>query len=443
MKVSFYLRRPNDNRVCAIIAQFNYNKTAYRYYLLEKIHPADWNFKTQRAKQGAHSSDSVEFNQLLTVISSQITEAFYNYRNTHAGQPPIPHTFYEILDEVFNKQSQARMERDVQRTFWGFFQNLIDRMECGSRVHVQKNTPLALGTIKNMRNLLNHLRDFEKFGRRAIEFDTIDMNFYYGFTDYMTKVKKVNINSIGKLITQIKVVMREALELGFTTNTIFTHRKFRSASAETDAVYLNDKEIEEIYAFDFSDHVKLERVRDLFIIGCYTGLRFSDLSQLSVDRIDDDIIEVRQVKTGDRVYIPLQPEVKTIMNRYDGQFPEAISNQKFNEYLKDVCEKCPLLQKNVSLKTFVAGKREIITHPKYFFVKSHTARRSFATNEYMKGELTIGEIRAITGHKTDKSFYKYIRVTPRENAENVAAKWRERAARRMRVVSGTGKLRAV
>lgn len=316
-------------------------------------------------------------------------------------------------------------------------------MESGTRVHVQKNTPLAVNTIKNMKNLMNHLKDFQEFSHRSIEFDTIDMKFYNGFTDYMTKVKKVNINSIGKLVTQIKVVMREALELGYTTNTIFAHRKFRSASVETDAVYLNDSEIEELYNLDLSGHVKLERVRDLFIIGCYTGLRFSDLVELSVENVDDDILEVRQIKTGDRVYIPLQPEVKAVMRRYNGSFPETISNQKFNEYLKDVCEKCELLKKEVSLKTFVAGKRVVITKPKCIFVKSHTARRSFATNEYKKGELTIAEIRAITGHKTDKSFYKYIRVTPRENAENVAAKWRERAARKMRIVSDGAKLRAV
>lgn len=193
MKVSFYLSRPKDNRVSVVIAQINFNMTSYRYYLTIKIHPSDWNPKTQRAKQVAKCTESIEFNHLLK-----------------------------------------------------------------------------------------------------------------------------NIYSIGKLITQIKVVMREALELGYTNNTIFTHRKFRPACVETDAVYLTDKEVSSL---DLSDHVKLERVYDLFIIDCYTGLRFSDLSELSIENVDEDILEVRQIKTGDRVYIPLQPEVKAIMGRYDGDFP--------------------------------------------------------------------------------------------------------------------------
>lgn len=443
MNVGFYLKRPNDNRVSVIYAQLNYNMTVFKYYLLEKIHPSDWNFKAQKAKPGAKCVESLEFNQRLKEVSTKINEVFYNYQNTHKGNSPTPELFKNLLDEVFNKQSQARIDREIERSFWGFFQNFIDRMESGSRVHLTKNTPLAASTINNMRNLLNHLRDFQTYSHRTIEFDTIDMKFYYGFTDYLTKVKKVNINSIGKLITNTKVLMREALELGYTNNTIFTHRKFRSASAETDAIYLTEKEIEELRKLDLSDKKKLERVRDLFIVGCYTGLRYSDLSKLAFAKVDDDILEVTQTKTGDRVHIPLRIEVKEMVAKYDGEFPEAISNQKFNDYLKDVCRECELLKKEVSIKTFVAGKRETLTKPKYFFVKSHTARRSFATNEYLARDLQTAEIRAITGHKTDKSFYKYIRVTPRENAENVAKKWKEREQKRLRLVPENNQLKAV
>ncbi len=335
------------------------------------------------------------------------------------------------------------MDRELQRTFWGFLQNFIDRMQSGSRVHLQKNTPLSQSTINNVRNLKNHLLEYERVSRRAIEFDTIDMTFYYGFTDYMTKVKKANINTIGKLITNIKVVMREALEFGYTSNMIFTHRKFRSAAADTDMVYLNTKEISEIGKLDLSEDQRLERVRDLFLVGCYTGLRFSDLSRLSTDAIDNDILCVTQVKTGDPVHIPLRLEVKTIIDKYDGKFPEPISNQKFNQYLGEVCAKCELLQKEVSIQTFTGGKRISIVKPKHKFITSHTARRSFATNEYLARDLQPAEIRAITGHKTDKSFYKYIRTTPRENAENVAKKWKEREQRNLVLVPGKNQLRAV
>ena len=443
MTARFYLKRPNDYQPSVIYVRFVFNMTTYKYYLLEKILPSDWNFKTQKAKQNGRNFDSHEFNQRLKDISGKISSAFYNYQNTHVGQAPTPYVFKEILDEVFNKQSQARIDRELQRTFWGFLQNFIDRMQSGSRVHLQRNTPLSQSTINNMRNLKRHLLEYDRVSKREIEFDTIDMTFYYGFTDYLTNVKKVNINTIGKLITNIKVVMREALEFGYTNNMIFTHRKFRSASADTDMVYLNNEEVEELRNVDLSKDQRLDRVRDLFLVGCYTGLRFSDLSKISADAIDGDIICVTQIKTGDRVHIPLRTEVKDIINKYHGQFPSAISNQKFNKYLGEVCAKSELLKKEVSIQTFTAGKRVYIVKPKFEFITSHTARRSFATNEYLARDLQPAEIRSITGHKTDKSFYKYIRTTPRENAENVAKKWKEREDRKLRIANPKGQLRAV
>lgn len=278
---------------------------------------------------------------------------------------------------------------------------------------------------------MNHLCAFEKVSRRMIEFESIDMKFYYGFVDYLTQVKKLAINTIGKLITNIKVLMREAVEVGYTTNMEFTHRRFRSVSIETDAVYLTETEIIELRKLDLSPCKRLESVRDLFLIGCYTGLRFSDLSQLSIEAVSNNILTLIQVKTGDRVYIPLKNEVQVIIEKYDGAFPRAISNQKFNQYLKKICSGCELLKTEVVIIKFVAGKKISLVKPKYEFIVSHTARRSFATNEYLARDLQPAEIRAITGHKTDKSFYTYIRISPMENAANVAKKWQEREERRV------------
>lgn len=429
MTVRFYLKRPNANRISGIYAQLHFNQTVFKYYLLEKVHPEDWNFNTQRARSGIRCKKNLEFNQRLNYVATKINDAFYNYQNTHDGRSPVPKVFRELLDEIFDKKSQARIDRETSRSFWGFFTDLIERMESGSRVHLKKGTPLANSTIKNMINLKNHLRSYEAYCSQKLVFDSIDMRFYYGFTDYLTKVKKVNINSIGKLITNIKIIMREALELGYTNNMSFTHRRFQSPSVESEMVYLTSKEIDEIRELDLTDNKKLERVKDLFIVGCYTGLRYSDLAQMATENIDNDILTVCQIKTGDYVHIPLQIAVEEMITKYEGKFPEAISNQKFNEYLKDVCKRCDLLQRIVSVKRFAAGKRILLTKPKHFFVTSHTARRSFATNEYLARDLPTAEIRALTGHKSDKSFYRYIRVTPRENAENVARKWKERDER--------------
>ena len=118
-------------------------------------------------------------------------------------------------------------------------------------------------------------------------------------------------------------------------------------------------------------------------------------------------------------------EVERLLSKYNNSLYK-ISNQKFNDYLYDVVAKCEGLEIEVTKKT-IQGKQEIIIKkPKYEFISSHTARRSFATNEYMLRELSIQQIMSITGHKTERSFYKYIRMTPKENADQVRIIWKER-----------------
>ena len=122
---------------------------------------------------------------------------------------------------------------------------------------------------------------------------------------------------------------------------------------------------------------------------------------------------------------PMTKEVERLLSKYNNSLYK-ISNQKFNDYLYDVVAKCEGLEIEVTKKT-IQGKQEIIIKkPKYEFITSHTARRSFATNEYMAKGLNVRDIMAITGHKTEKSFYKYIRQTPKENAERIRLIWNNR-----------------
>lgn len=142
MTVKFYLKTPNASRDSVILACLNYNMVCYKYYLLEKIKPANWNFKTQRVKKSAKEIGASAFNQRLGDVSGKIIESFYKYQNIHCGQPPSPESFRNLLDKVFDKKSSIRTVENKKRTFWGFFEGLLIRMESGSRLHTQKKTPL-------------------------------------------------------------------------------------------------------------------------------------------------------------------------------------------------------------------------------------------------------------------------------------------------------------
>jgi integrase len=354
-------------------------------------------------------------------------ELEWTKKHSITGEVPIipPTLIKENLDRYFTKTTKEEREEDSKKSFWGYYNQFLSRMKNGTRVHLSKGTPMAPKTIFQFDNLKRHLENFQRTKKVTIDFHKIDLTFYNDFVEYLTTKLKLAPNTIGKLITNLKVFLREAFDEGITTNNIFANRRFRSNSSLADTIYLTPIEINEILNLDLKTNLKLDRVRDMFIIGCYTGLRFSDIVNIKPEHINDGMIEITQVKTKETVAIPMTKEVERVLNKYNNSL-HKISNQKFNDYLYEVVKLCERLEMEVTKKTIQGGKTIIIKNPKYEFVTSHTARRSFATNEYMTKGLSVRDIMAITGHKTEKSFYKYIRQTPKENAERVKIVWKER-----------------
>ena len=214
--------------------------------------------------------------------------------------------------------------------------------------------------------------------------------------------------------------MNEAVDRNLTKNLEYRNKKFRVLEEQVDKIYLTQKELKVIYEMQLTGiYQKLEKVRDLFIIACYTGLRFSDLIQVRPENINDvgTQIKVRTEKTSEIVIIPLHPLVKNIITKYKGHLPSVISNQKMNEYLKEIGE---LAELNTSVKIAITrgGKTENDISKKWELITTHTARRSFATNAFLMDVPTIS-IMKITGHRTEKSFMKYIRISQEENANKL------------------------
>ncbi len=431
MKVKFYLKRPKGAAETVIYASICFDKQRIKYYTDLNIHPKHWNKSAQEARVpnqkggGDFITSAPEFNVRLRGIRSAIEAVAYRYNNTHQGRIPSRTQLVTLLDKEFDKNTAATQKELALQSFWGYFNDFIERCESGSRLHLKNDTPLAKNTIKNLKNLKTHLNAYEKWKGAKLNFETFDMQFHRSFTDYLTKEKKLQVNTMGKLITNVKVVLQEALEDGKNKFNVFQHRKFKSYQVESDQIYLKDNEIIELWELDLKDNTKLERVRDMFIVGCLTGLRHVDIKALSGQHLVEGTIEITQAKTGKAVYIPARRIVREIFDKYDGELP-SMTNQKFNEYIKEVCEKCTSLKKLVPHTTVKGGKKSKTTVPKYKLVSSHCMRRSFCTNEYLAEELTVAEIRSISGHKSERAFFKYIKMTPRENAHNVAKKFNER-----------------
>jgi integrase len=156
-------------------------------------------------------------------------------------------------------------------------------------------------------------------------------------------------------------------------------------------------------------------VRDYFVIACNTGLRYQDFSILRLAQIDDGFMEIdpgknkRIIRSVTKVIVPVLPMFKEILAKYPDGFPECPPNQVFNRYIKDIAEKVPSLKKEFLKKITRAHKVEIETYLKFQKVSTHTARRSFSTNMYLKG-IPVPTIMAISGHMTQEVFLKYIKA---------------------------------
>ncbi len=216
--------------------------------------------------------------------------------------------------------------------------------------------------------------------------------------------------------------MSEAFELDLHSNLSYRSSWFIAIREESTSIFLTEQEIIDILDIDLTHNKMLELVRDLFVIGCYTGLRFSDYSNLSRDNIVGDNLVVTTYKTGKVVTIPIHPVVQAIFDKYNGVLRIGISNQKSNTYLKEIGQLLPALLEKVTTTITKGATKYTERKARWQMLSTHTARRSFATNAYKRNIPTM-TIMAITGHTTEKSFRKYIKVTETEHAEIFRKHW--------------------
>lgn len=191
---------------------------------------------------------------------------------------------------------------------------------------------------------------------------------------------------------------------------------------ETNAVFLSMNEITRIYYYKFEKQDKRkarERIRDLFVIGCLTALRYSDYSTLNKDNYQNGYIVKRTKKTNVDVKVPAHDYVKEIFAKYDGRVPSGLCIQYFNKYLKVIMKEIGLTDK-ITYSYTKGGKLVTVTREKWELISSHTARRSAATNMYLTGRMKTLEIMKLTGHRSEQNFFKYIRLTGDDTARSIS-----------------------
>jgi integrase len=238
-----------------------------------------------------------------------------------------------------------------------------------------------------------------------LSFEIVDTKFYDLYKKYLYGLE-MQPNTVGSEIKRLKSFMNWATESGHNTNLAF--KSFKKPKEKTTIMVLNQDELNTIYSFDLSSNKRLERVRDLFVLGCYTGLRFSDIANLKKENINGNFIELRTVKTKDPLKIPIAPHAREIIIKYDGNLPK-ISNQKANDYIKEIGQTVGLESKTQKVK-YNGGRRIDVTVNKFELLTTHTARRTFITLALKQGMPQVTLIK-ITGHKDLRTMQKYVEIT--------------------------------
>jgi len=261
---------------------------------------------------------------------------------------------------------------------------------------------ISTAHLDHYKGLKTHLEGFQAKKGFRVDFDTIGKDFYIRFTDYL-KEFGLKPNTVGGHLKRIKRLMNEANEDKLTTNRDHQNREFKVIKEDVETVYLNENEIKALYEMQI-DQPAYRTIRDIFVLNCYTGLRHSDWSKVSIENIHEGKLYVRTQKTNEPVIIPVKPLVSEILKRYGSiNIPPL---QKTNDAIRWIGQKA--FDKKLGTGNLKKWKE----------IRSHTVRRSFATNAYLSG-IPMRDIMQITGHRTTESFLKYIRVTKLETAEKL------------------------
>lgn len=288
-------------------------------------------------------------------------------------------------------EERVRQEND----FFATWQKIIDttKGKSGERV--------TAGTKRSKIQTMNLLSAYCLAKGLKPSFEKLDMDFYHSLDQYMLDIG-LNPNSRGKHFKELKAVMREAHDRDIPVNPAFMKKSFKVIRKDTDAIYLNDADIKKLLDAKGLTPGQ-EKLRDIFVMACFVGARHSDWHQIQADNIvkenGREILRIRQRKTNDVTHVPVHPVVRMILNKYHGVPPKVISNQKFNAALNGqdgICRKAKL--KNAD------------------HVSTHTARRSFATNAYLSRSMDVYAIMRCTGHKSESSFLKYLKLNGKDFA---------------------------
>jgi len=369
-----------------------------------RIDASKWDADKQRVKNGCTNKlkqSASEINADLLAYYTDIQNIFKEFEVQ--GRIPSP----EELREVFanrHKQPDAEVPEEKPKVL---FDNAFDEFirECGNQ------NSWGNATYEKFRAVRRHLKQFDE----NPTFEKIDESWLSAYMNHLRTVCDMRNNTVEKQIHYLKWFLRWSVKKGYNPNAAFDSFKPKLKSTQKKVIFLTWKELTRLRECEIPETKKyLERVRDVFLFSCFSGLRHSDIYNLRRSDIKDNHMEITTIKTADSLIIELNNHSKAILEKYkDAHFENdkalpVISNQKMNDYLKELAELAEIDEP--VRETYYKGNERIdeVT-PKYALLGTHAGRRTFICNALSLG-IPAQVVMKWTGHNDYKAMKPYIDI---------------------------------
>jgi integrase len=419
MSIRFIVRGEKRDTVPIYVRHGSISGRVKSGYMIE---PARWSNDTETIRQRKLTDSDQRLIQNLDDLKTFLKNEDKLYSGDKSKE-----WLQSVIDKYHGKNKKAN---DLN----SFIANFLEKAKTGE-LKTKKGTNYSTGTIKSLKGLQTALLEYQGIysedrikelnklnrklrKRKIIDFDDITIHFYNDFVAFLSNegsTKGYSVNTVDKHLGSLKYFMAKSLSEKLHSNREFMESSFAGFSEESHAIYLTLDEIEKIWKHKIIDK-RMELSRDCYITLCETAVRISDYKQISVGvRIIDGkkFFDIHQTKTGGRVVIPLTKRMEAILDRYNGKLP-YIHEVYVNKFIKTIAFQCGLTE-TITWPAMKKGLKYKASAPKYKLITCHTGRRSAATN-MVKAGIPIAYIMKLTGHKTEKTFWKYVRITEEEVA---------------------------
>ncbi len=405
MTSTFYLKEPNSQKESLIYfsCYFKDEGKKFVYSTGETIIPAHWDQKSRipnsKGKSKASNRGVIQvqlnrYSDLFSEVRDRCTTMQVNFTSR---------LLKKEFDDKFKKTPGGK----------NIFYDAYDEFTAQKT----KNQEWKPSTVKRYKNIKKILEAFEKDRKFNLNFNAINSRFHAEFTDYCMGTKKHVNNTYSRNLGLFKTFMLWAFKNGYTYNQEFKEMK-KVPKVIIPQVALQKADLEQLMQKDFEND-RHERVRDVFVFACVTGLRFGELSFVSKNSVINDVLHLKEEKGAEKEVrtIPLNDLALYLLRKYDYKLP-LIANQKQNLYIKEVMDAAGF-KHNVE-KVVIRGK-EVQRIPVLFkdMVSTHTARRTFITMLKRDGK-SDKLISKITGHRDLKTLNQYYQVDDDSKKEAIA-----------------------